>query len=165
MKMVKRKRQMTARQLANLRPAKSGEVRNPLGINRGRTYSDRYEEVAISPLPEKIRLKINQQLGQNLLPKGTTWAQANALRRHIGAVVEGNTADAKEIREAVEGKAIARMEVTGAEGKDLMPTSGIEALSDEQLHERWLAMEKVVRGNRKWSFEDPPQESEQQAGD
>ena len=60
MKVVKKKKQMTARQLANLRPAKRGEVRNPLGINRGRTYSDRYEEVALSPLPEKIRQKINE---------------------------------------------------------------------------------------------------------
>jgi hypothetical protein len=165
MRLVKKKKQMTARQLANLRPAKSGEVRNPRGINRGRTYSDRYEEVATSPLPEKIRLKINQQLGQNLLPKGTTWAQANALRRHIGAVVEGNTADAKEIREAVEGKATQRMEVTGAEGKDLIPTSGIESLSDEELHQRWEAMERVVRGHKERMAADPPEELEQQAAD
>jgi hypothetical protein len=104
---------VTAISLANLRPpAKPGEVRNPLGINRGRTYSDRYEELALGPLPEKIRLKINEQLGEELLLQGATWAQANALRRHIGAVVEGNTADAKELREAVEGKPMQRMELT-----------------------------------------------------
>ena len=54
------KRKVNPKSLKNLRPPwKKGDVPNPLGINRGRTYSDRYEEVATSPLPEKIRLKIN----------------------------------------------------------------------------------------------------------
>jgi hypothetical protein len=47
MKVVKKKKQMTARQLANLRPAKRGEVRNPRGINGGRTYS------ALNPSSER----------------------------------------------------------------------------------------------------------------
>ena len=81
------------------------------------------------------------------MPAGSTWAQANAIRRHVGAIVEGNTADAKELRESVEGKARQRVEVTGAEGTPLIPGS-MESLSDDELEERWKKMEAVVRASR-----------------
>ena len=40
-----------------------------------------------------------------LFAKGITWAEANALRQHLNAVINGDTRSATEVREAVEGRA------------------------------------------------------------
>ena len=107
--------------LANLRPPwKPGEIPNPTGISRKRPITDHYYERAESPVPEKLREKINALLGEELLEPGATWAQANALRRFVSAVMEANgTADSKEIREAIEGKAPQRIELSGPERKEI----------------------------------------------
>jgi len=94
-------------------------VHNPLGINRKRPITDEYFARASDPVPEKLREKINQQLGVEALKPGATWAQANALRQFIEAVLKGQTTAAKEIREAIEGKPPQRSEITGPERKEV----------------------------------------------
>jgi hypothetical protein len=99
--------------LKNLKPAKPGEVRNPSGKNRNRPYTDAYEGLADAPLREFLRLQLNNQARgatsskklPDLFPKGITWAEANALRQHLNAVINGDTRSATEVREAVEGRA------------------------------------------------------------
>ena len=98
--------------LANLRPAKPGEVRNPLGINRKRPWTDRYYERSEGPLPEVLRLQFNQKLGMEVLPPGATWADAGTLRAHMDAIMEGGTIAAKEIADRIEGKPPQRKEIT-----------------------------------------------------
>lgn len=106
--------------LKNLKPIKKGEVRNRLGINRKRPLSDGYSQRALSPLPEKLRKKINNIIGEEILKVGATWAEGNALRRFVSAVIESDgTADSREIREAIEGKARQRFEVTGGGGEEI----------------------------------------------
>jgi hypothetical protein len=105
--------------LKNLKPAQPGEVRNPAGKNRNRPYTDAYEGLADAPLPEFLRLQLNNQARVNarkknlpdLFPKGITWAEASALRQHLNAVVNGDTRSATEVREAVEGRATQRIEI------------------------------------------------------
>lgn len=105
--------------LKNLKPAKEGDIRNPTGKNRNRPYTDAYEGVAEAPLPEFLRLHLNNRLRTDirnkrlpdLYPKGITWAEANALRQHLNALINGDTRSATEVREAVEGRATQRIEI------------------------------------------------------
>ena len=110
-------RKIHEKSLANLKPIKPGEVRNPLGINRKRPWSDRYSQRSEDPIPEKIRRKFNQEMGQEVLPKGSTWADAAVLRRHMEALTDGGTQAAKEIADRVEGRPPQRMEIVGTERK------------------------------------------------
>lgn len=105
--------------LANLKPAKPGEVRNALGINRKKPITDRYYERAEDALPDKIRRQFNEKLGIEALKEGATWADANALRRFMDTLMEGGERSAKEIREAIEGKAPQRIELSGPERKEI----------------------------------------------
>jgi hypothetical protein len=105
--------------LANLKPIEPGEVRNPLGINRKRPITDEYFQMSDEPLPELLRLQINQKFGEEILPKGTTWARANSLRRFLDAMMEGGSKAAKEIADRIEGKPPQRMEISGPEKKEI----------------------------------------------
>lgn len=109
--------------LKNLKPPiKPGEVRNPQGINRKRPITDRYFERSEMPLPESLRKKINASFPDSeseVLPPGSTWADANALRRFLDALTEGGQPSSKEIREAIEGKAPERIEISGPERKEI----------------------------------------------
>lgn len=142
------KRGKNPKSLANLKPIQPGEVRNPTGINRGRIYSDAYENTGRSSCPIRLRKLLIKELGKEAVPEDITWAQGISLKMHLKAIKDGDASSAKEVRESVEGKARQRMEVTGADGKDLIPTSGIDALSDSELEERWKKMEAVVRASR-----------------
>jgi len=105
--------------LKNLKPAKPGEVRNPTGKNRNRPYTDAYENLADALLPEFLRFQLNDRARvdarkkklPDLFPQGITWAEANALRQHLNAVINGDTRSATEVREAVEGRATQRIEI------------------------------------------------------
>jgi hypothetical protein len=105
--------------LKNLKPAQPGDIRNPTGKNRNRPYTDAYEGVAEAPLPEFLRLQLNNRLRTDLRNKrlpdfyseGITWAEANALRQHLNALIDGDTRSATEVREAVEGRATQRVEL------------------------------------------------------
>jgi hypothetical protein len=90
--------------LKNLKPFKKGEVRNQLGINRKTPMTDYYNKCAHAKLPEQIRKQVDKQMGEEVLTKGATWAEANAVRCFVAAVAGKNgTFDSKEIREAREG--------------------------------------------------------------
>lgn len=104
--------------LKNLKPVKPGERLNPTGINRGRHYSDEYLEFGNGVLCEKLRLKINAMVGEELLPKGTTWKSSMAARAHIEAVMNGVIPAMKELREGVEGKSTQRVELSGGGPED-----------------------------------------------
>jgi hypothetical protein len=111
---------VNSKSLANLRaPWKPGESGNPLGINRKRPITDRYFERSESPLPEKLRRAINVGCGEEVLGPDATWAQATALRRFMDALTEGGQPSSKEIREAIEGKAPQRFEITSPERKEV----------------------------------------------
>jgi hypothetical protein len=71
-------------------------------------------------LPEQIRKQVDKQMGEEVLAKGATWAEANAVRCFVAAVAGKNgTFDSKEIREAIEGKARQRFEVAGVHGEEI----------------------------------------------
>src|ERR1700726_2342103 len=101
--------------LANLKPIKPGEVRNPLGINRKRPWSDRYSQRSEDPIPEKIRRQFNHQMGQEVLAKGWTCAEAAVLRRHREGLIDGGTPAAKEIADRIEGTPPQSRKIVGTE--------------------------------------------------
>jgi hypothetical protein len=84
--------------IENLRPPwKPGESGNPSGRPKKRPLSDLYAEFAERPVPEKLR----RALG---LAEGATFAEAQTLSLFLAAS-NGNIQAAREIREAIEGKA------------------------------------------------------------
>jgi hypothetical protein len=137
--------------LANLKPPiKPGEVRNPLGINRGRIISDNHEQLAGEVIPESLRLKVNQKLGEDFLKQGDKFARLYAIRTAMQVISDGDIAAVREIREAIEGKAKQRVEVTGAEGAALMPSGfSVDGLSDEDLRRKREEFEKVINRAKK----------------
>jgi hypothetical protein len=91
--------------LANLKsPITPGEVRNPLGVNRKRPWTETYNEVGERIFPEVLRVKLNAEIGEEVLEKGATWREANAVRRMMEATGIGGTSAAKEIVDRIEGK-------------------------------------------------------------
>jgi hypothetical protein len=97
--------------LANLKPVKPGEILNPLGINRKRPWTDRYFQRSEEKIPEILRIQFNQKLGADVLPQGSSWADAATLRRFMDAIMEGGTQAAKEIADRIEGKTPQRPEI------------------------------------------------------
>src|SRR5580765_771320 len=114
---------------AQLRPTVPGQVLNPTGKTGvpWRQYSDAIKVLCDQPLPEHLRVALNHrfrlQLSKELIGErvdgkrvtmasipemfepNITWGQANALRLHISAIVNGDIAAAVEVREASEGRA------------------------------------------------------------
>lgn len=78
---------------------------NPGGRPKKNPISDRYAELAETPLPENIR-KIMK------LGRGATYADALALSQ-FQAGIKGRTEAAREVREAIEGKASQRVHISG----------------------------------------------------
>jgi hypothetical protein len=83
------------------RPGQSG---NPKGRPVKRPLSQAYDDLLREPLPEKERQALN-------LPRGTSWAQAIAASRARHALTRSGVESAREMREAVEGKATMRFEL------------------------------------------------------
>jgi hypothetical protein len=85
----------------NLRPPwKPGESGNPSGRPKKRLLSDTYGEFGQQLLPEKLRLRLG-------FSEGATFADALTQGLFLSAI-NGNVAAARELREAIEGKAIVR---------------------------------------------------------
>jgi hypothetical protein len=87
---------------------KPGQSGNAGGRPKKRPITERYQLIAESPLPESERRKMH-------LWKGATWGDAAAIGTFLAAI-EGQHSAAKEIREAIEGKAPQRIEVVGGSG-------------------------------------------------
>jgi hypothetical protein len=100
--------------LANLKPVKPGEVRNPLGVNRKRPYSDRYyaqsEELLSASEDGREILRLLK------LPETATWADA-AVRRLMREALKGNIAAIREMADRIEGKPPQRLEITARPAK------------------------------------------------
>ena len=115
-----KKRKVNAKSLANLRPAwRKGEVPNPNGINRKRPITDHYWEVSEEAMPEALVRRFNKKCGLALLKLGDTWARAIAVRVSYESVMDGAVRAMKEMREATEGRAPQRLEITGPESKEI----------------------------------------------
>ena len=98
---------------ANLMPPwKPGQSGNPGGRPKRRPISDRYEVLADTVLPDDLRRKLS-------LKEGATYGDALALRI-FHAAIKGAPPAAREVREAIEGKADQRIQITGAGGKPLI---------------------------------------------
>jgi hypothetical protein len=80
-----------------LMPWKPGQSGNPSGRPRTKPISDRYAYIAEEKLPESVRKKLG-------LEAGATYGDALSLMQFRSAL-NGNTGAAREIREAIEGKA------------------------------------------------------------
>lgn len=106
MKKGKEKRKQSAAQLANLKPVKLGEIRNPLGINRKRPWTETYSQIGERLYPEVLRHKFNAEIGAEILMVGATFRKVNAVRRMLEATQVGGTSAAKEIVDRIEGKAM-----------------------------------------------------------
>lgn len=102
---------------ANLKPFKPGKewTGNASGRPKKRPITDEYFALANVEIPEVIRKALK-------LPKGLTFSQANALRRFMDALGKHGHQASKEIREAIEGKAPMRLEITGTERREITIT-------------------------------------------
>jgi hypothetical protein len=95
-----------AASLANLVMWPKGKSGNPGGRSRKRPITELYAQLCDVKLPEDIRLQLK-------LAPGATWGHAGVLGTYR-AMIKGQHGAAKEIREAIEGKATARVEIVGA---------------------------------------------------
>jgi hypothetical protein len=102
--------------LANLKPAKRGEARNPLGVNRNRPSSDRYFAIAEEVMPEKLRKAFNKEAGAELLKPGATWGDADAYGQFLQAA-KAKVNAARAVADRVEGKPPQRLELTRPDKK------------------------------------------------
>jgi hypothetical protein len=82
--------------LKNLKPFKPGQSGNPAGRPKTRPITERYANLAETPIEETERKKLN-------LPEGATYADALAFAIFERAM-KGDIAAIREIREALEGK-------------------------------------------------------------
>jgi hypothetical protein len=112
------------------KPGRSG---NPSGRPRRRPISDRYAAMAEEPLEEALRLELK-------IPKGSTYGDALA-RAQWRAAIKGNTGAAREIREAIEGKATQRIEIadnTRAEAFARMTEAELDAYAKNCTLPDWF---------------------------
>jgi len=122
---------------ANLKPFPPGVSGNPAGRPRKRPISEAYDDLVRLELPEKIRLSAN-------LPKGSTWADAIALSMARQAL-KGDVPAAKEVREAIEGKSVQRVELTSPEDKGFEVRVTFELpVPERERRERVLDVEPQV---------------------
>ena len=92
------------RRLANLGPFAPGQSGNPGGRPKRRLITYRYEQIVEAPLLDRDRRKLR-------LAKGATYGDAIALAVAQSAIA-GDMPAAREMREAIEGKATQRVELT-----------------------------------------------------
>src|ERR1700675_1210646 len=112
-------RKINPKSLANLKPWQPGQSGNPEGINRKRPITDRYYQRSEEKLPESLRKKFNEKVGEEILGLGASWGDANAAQRFLDAIETQGAISSKEIREAIEGKAPQRLEISGPERKEI----------------------------------------------
>lgn len=111
---------MSPRSLANLRPPwKPGDIPNAAGINKKRPFSDEMWQASAEAVPEILVRKFNKKAGAPLLRVGDTWARAVAVRLCFEASMQGLVKAVKEMADRIEGKPPQRLEITGAERKEV----------------------------------------------
>lgn len=80
-----------------------GQSGNPSGRPKTKPITDRYHRIVETDLPDDVR----RALG---LPSGATFGDAIALAQARQAI-KGETAAAKEMREAIEGRSMEQLDV------------------------------------------------------
>jgi hypothetical protein len=91
-------------------PWKKGESGNPSGRPKKRPVTDEYFALADIEVPKEIC----KALKVKYVP-GRTFSQWNALRRFMDCMLKDGHRAAKEVREAMEGKAPQRIDLTGTQ--------------------------------------------------
>jgi len=95
-------------------PRRPGENRNPSCAPNKLPISGLYAEFARKTLPDELRLELHLAEGANY---------GNALARGLfDAAIKGSIPAAREIREAIEGKANQRPKPVGAESFEVIVT-------------------------------------------
>ena len=93
-------------------PLGPDESRNPSGAPKNLPISGLYSEFALKALPEDLRIELD-------LAEGTTFGEALGACL-FEAAIKGSVPAAREIREAVEGKANQRSNPVAAKGFEVL---------------------------------------------
>jgi hypothetical protein len=111
---------------------KPGQSGNPSGRPKKRPITEAYEKLADEPLPQSWRERLEK--AGFTVPKNATFAYALALGQY-GKAIAGDSTNAREIREAQEGRATQRIELSGVEGGAPIQVQKInlKKLSKEEL--------------------------------
>ena len=117
--------------IENLIPWPKGKSGNPGGRPRKKPVTERYEELMTTPLPDEVRRKLK-------LEEGATYGDALAYRIFMAAIT-GKHEAAKEITDRVEGRAPQSMQISGPNGKPLIPKGGLTSRPMKQFTEAELA--------------------------
>ena len=126
---------------ANLIEWQKGQSGNPSGRPKRRPITEAYILMGRRRVPKKIRSVLG------LGPKAT-WSDAVALGQFFNAA-KGRSANATEIREAIEGKATQRIELSGYD--DAAPiqiateTVDLSKLTKEELQQYAALKRKAAR--------------------
>lgn len=95
----------------NLKPWKPGQSGNPSGRPKKRPITEAFEALAGQKLPQAWREKLTK--AGFTVPANATYAWAVAIGQY-GKAITGDSGNSREIREAIEGKATQRIELSGA---------------------------------------------------
>jgi uncharacterized protein (DUF342 family) len=143
---IKDEKKMTGRErsLANLKPIKKGEVRNPNG--RGKktdSYSDIAKELLSS---KKIDIEIEYATPAGTKTKKLVMTSKNSIKHQmicamIHSALSGNLAAAKDLLERVDGKVKDKIEHSGSIGDGVKLPETVEEL-DEKISEIQKRLEK-----------------------
>lgn len=103
----------------NLKPFKPGDewTGNTAGRPKKRPITDEYHALSNLVIPEELRKKIPAKARP---PKGVTFAQATSLNMWLLSWLRDGHRAAKELREAMEGKAPQRIEMQ--QGSEIIQT-------------------------------------------
>ncbi len=121
---------------------KPGQSGNPSGRPKRRPISDAYLALADCQIPRKLAKKLG-------LKKGSTWRDTVA-HAILEEAAKGNVRAATEVREAIEGKATQRIELSGEGAENLSQPDNrvdISKLSRDELIAYRDILRKAGRGS------------------
>jgi len=140
------KRPVNPKSLANLKPYPKGISGNPGGKRHKLPLTDRYADRIEEKLPERFRKWLIAKappLAEVLIP-GSKYGDMVVIAQILQAA-KGKTEAAKEIREAIEGKALVRLRHEGPDGGPIQ----VESANAEELKKRIAEMTERIRERKK----------------
>ncbi len=87
-------------------------------------------------MPDNLIARFNRSCHAKLLKRGDTWARAIAIRACFEAAMNASIRTMREMREAIEGKAPQRLEITGPERKEITLSVVHDRESDQSRSRR-----------------------------